>query len=104
MGVLRPQLVSARIPSYASVATQPPTLVRLTACACMPTDVLAGGQDMTSTLHDVELLKQRLQPGVLVTHQHSHTYGHLDFELGSDAASLLYPTLLDLARQYAGMA
>jgi hypothetical protein len=66
--------------------------------------MLAGGQDTISTLPDVELLKQRLQPGMLVTHQHFPAYGHLDFELGSDAATLLYPTLLELARQFAGMA
>lgn len=66
--------------------------------------MLAGGQDTISTLPDVQLLKQRLQPGVLVMHQHLPDYGHLDFELGSDAATLLYPTLLQLARKYAGMA
>lgn len=66
--------------------------------------MLAGGQDTISTLPDVELLKQRLRPGVLVMHKHFPSYGHLDFELGTDAATLPYPTLLELARQYAGMA
>jgi hypothetical protein len=54
----------------------------------------AGSRDTISTLPDVELLKQRLAPGVLQQHLHLPDYGHLDFVLGSDAPSVLYPHLL----------
>jgi hypothetical protein len=52
----------------------------------------------------VELLKQQLQPGILQQHQHFPDYGHLDFELGTDAPDVLYPTILQLARRFSGMA
>lgn len=64
----------------------------------------AGGQDTISTLTDVELLKQQLQPGVVQEHKHFLNYGHLDFELGTDAPDVLYPTILQLARRFSGMA
>lgn len=67
--------------------------------ACLP----AGGQDTISTLRDVELLKQQLAPGVLQVHEHLSDYGHLDFELGSDAPDVLYPHILQLARKHSGM-
>jgi len=66
--------------------------------------VHTGGHDTISTLADVELLKQQLQAGVLLTHQHFPDYGHLDFELGSDAPDILYPTLLQLAQEFSSMA
>jgi hypothetical protein len=64
----------------------------------------AGGQDTISTLPDVELLKQQLLSGVLQVHQHFPDYGHLDFELGTNAPTVLYPTLVQLAREHSGMA
>jgi hypothetical protein len=63
----------------------------------------AGGQDTISTLRDVELLKKQLAPGVLQVHEHLPDYGHLDFDLGSDAPDVLYPHILQLARKHAGI-
>lgn len=41
----------------------------------------AGGRDSISSPDDVELLKRRLQPGILQLHNHQPDYAHLDFEL-----------------------
>jgi len=41
----------------------------------------AGGRDTISSVEDVALLKQRLQPGILQLHHHQPDYAHLDFEL-----------------------
>jgi hypothetical protein len=60
----------------------------------------AGGQDTISSLVDVELLKGVLQPGVLQLHHHQPDYGHLDFELGTDAPELVYPELLQLVSKF----
>jgi hypothetical protein len=60
----------------------------------------AGGCDTISSLVDVDLLKGVLQPGVLQLHHHQPDYGHLDFELGSDAPTLVYPQLLQLVTKF----
>ena len=73
-------------------------------CTLLAVVVCAGGCDTISTLLDVELLKQQLQPGVLQLHQHLPDYGHLDFELGADAPEVLYPTMMQLVRKHSYMA
>jgi len=39
------------------------------------------GPDTIPSVGDVELLKRRLQPGILQLHNHQPDYAHLDFEL-----------------------
>jgi hypothetical protein len=65
-----------------------------------PPPAYAGGRDTISSLVDVELLKGVLQPGVLQLHHHQPDYGHLDFELGTDAPELVYPELLQLVSKF----
>jgi hypothetical protein len=49
---------------------------------------------------DIELLKQALAPGVVAHHHHEPLYAHLDFELGTDAAEKVYPSMLRLAADH----
>eukprot|EP00775_Hariotina_reticulata_P012811 gene12811-12939_t len=65
-----------------------------------PLALFTGGRDTISSVEDVTLLKQRLQPGILQLHHHQPDYGHLDFELGIDAPELVYPDMLRLAVKF----
>lgn len=69
---------------------------------CHSICMLAGGRDIISADADIALLKQALQPGVLQLHHHQPDYAHLDFELGTDAPTTVYPELLDLVLRFTG--
>ncbi len=58
---------------------------------------LAGGADSLSVAADVALLQQQLPPGVVVAHHHEPSYAHLDWELGSEAPSTVFPQVVALA-------
>ena len=61
----------------------------------------AGDRDTISPPADVALLKAALAPGVVVAHHADPDYGHLDYELGSDAPDRYYPAAVSLAQQAA---
>lgn len=64
----------------------------------------AGLQDTLSVPVDVEMLLAVLPRASVVEHHVEAAYAHLDFGLGADTPSRVWPRVLSLARRYAALA
>lgn len=60
-----------------------------------------GDRDAISQPADIQLLKQSLAPGVLALHHAEPDYAHLDYEVGMNAPTRIYPKVIELAKVYA---
>lgn len=66
----------------------------------VPMALFMGGKDWLADPEDVAWLLPKLQStGKLIHHKNIPYYDHLDFIWGMDAATVVYPDILQIARK-----